>query len=498
MSASPAERTPGMTPNGTPRPPIIRRPKPVDPLVRRKPPKGPTVAATTRLSNAPQANGSAQQTRAGVLNKPPGALQQPYRPGEAQSTSLNILNAATEPVASGFTDAKPGTYVDYPLFISKRALLEGLRPHVARFASKQNIDPSNESEFTRPVRLHRRDPKAPPPGSKSDVMDAKDAALEEEMEKQGLIKAQRDAQRQAEMAEIAPSVSNPNAKRGGAAQKKTRQVLRKDETEEQRAGTRLKYEEALPWHLEDFDNKQTWVGSYEAALSETYAQIAFNDGKFSVTPLEKWYKFTQKRNFKTEEELAVANQKREKKLQDPQWLVRQRELEEKQRTEEMYRRVNRGLYVGKGQDRPVAKVSGGGPLIKREGDDEEELDFEEDNADDEEDPVYEGDVDETKETQTRIKRDQLQANIFDLKDEKTYDRDELREKKEKETLKAEGKKVRKALMKRERNYIYDSDSDHVYSEQVKPLQDLSFFTMLIIRHRANLKTRKLSDARRKN
>ena len=458
MSASPAERTPGMTPNGTPRPTAVIRRAPIDPLVRRKPQKRSVPPKPTKPTDALNTNGTQQPSRNGVL-------EQPYRLGEAQSTSLNLLKAAIEPLASGFSDAEPGTYVDYPVFITKRALMEGLRPHVARFASKQSVDPSNEAEFTRPVRLHRRDPKAPPPGSKLDGPDLKDAALEEE--KHELIRAQRDAQRQAELAVIAPSVNNPNARRGGAAQKKTQQVLRKDETEEQRAGTRLKYEEALPWHLEDFDNKQTWVGSYEAALSETYAQIAFNEGRFSITPLEKWYKFTQKRNFKTEEELSAASQKREKKLQDPQWLVRQRELEEKRQTEEMYRRVTKGLYVGKAQAQKATKVAGGAATVKREADDDE-LDFDEDIADDEEDPVYEGDVDETKETQTRIKRDQLQANIFDLKYEKAYEREEQREKKEKETLKAEGKRVRKALMKRERNHIYDSDSDHAYSEQVAP------------------------------
>ena len=473
MSASPAERTPSMTPNGTPRPLIIRRPKPADPLVRpRLQKKRPNPTSTTIPSSTSSTNGT-MPSRPVNLNKLAGVTQPPFRIAEAQSTSLNLLKAAVEPIASGFTDAKPGTYVDYPLVISKRALLEGLRPHVARFASKQDVDPSNEAEFTRPVRLHRRDPKAPPPGSKPEGMDAKDTVMEEEMEKQELIKAQRDARRQAELAEIAPSVNNPNAKRGGAAQKKTQQILRKDETEEQRAGTRLKYEEALPWHIEDFDNKQTWVGSYEAALSETYAQIAFDDGKFSVTPIEKWYKFTQKRNFRTQEELTADSQKREKKLQDPQWLVRQRELDEKRQTEEMYRRVTKGLYVGKTQDHLPAKASRGTASIKKEADDNDELDFEEDIADDEEDPVYEGDVDETKETQTRIKRDQLQANIFDLKDEKAYERDELREKKEKEALKVEGKRVRKVLMKRERNHIYDSDSEHAYSEQVKLPPDYS-------------------------
>lgn len=385
--------------------------------------------------------------------------------GHAAPTSLtNLIIATSDTAESGFTEAveKRGDYVDYPVILNKRAFAEGLRPHIARFISKQLVDPSNEQEFTRPVRLHRRDPRAPAAGgNKGEEVDPKDAALAEEREQQELLRAQREAQREADMAEVAPSANNANAKRAAANKKKTQQVFRHDETEEQRAGTRLKYEEALPWHLEDDDNKQTWVGTYEAALSETYVQIVLKGDKFEVVPLEKWYKFNQNRNLKKEKvEEVVA--KREKIQKDPEWLIRQKAAAENKRLEDEQRNKARRLFMPK---RNSVATSGGSRRIKME-DDAEELDFDEDIADDDDGGVYEGDVDEMKEAEARIKKDQLAANVFDLKDEQSYDKAEEREKIRNEVLKTEGKKVRKALKRREKNYIYDSDSDHKYSESV--------------------------------
>lgn len=89
-----------------------------------------------------------------------------------------------------------------------------------------------------------------------------------------------------------------------------------------------------------------------------------------------------------------------------------------------------------------------------------EMDFEEDRfADDEEhDDLFIEDED-AKDAEKRIKEDQLKANVFDLKDEKEYDAEEMREKREREARRVLGKGVRKALKKRERNFDYSSGSD---------------------------------------
>lgn len=350
--------------------------------------------------------------------------------------------------------------------------MEGLRHHVARFASKKIIDPRDTNQFTHPVRLHRRDPRAPAFGSggmkdENTEMGGLDVVDDKERERQEIIKAERDAHRAAEMAQVAPLAASGGGKKLNAFKKKTQQIFRNDQTEEQKAESKLRYEEALPWHLEDFDGKQVWVGSYEAALSESYAVLVHGqDGTFRMVPLEKWYKFTPKNQFKTLT-IEEAEMRMGQKVKDPRWFMDSQQATKEKQHEQENKKAVRGLFLGKWEK----GVGGGGtsaPKTKQEQADADDLDFEEDRfADDEENILFEGEVEETKEAEDRIKRDQLQANIFDLKEEKEYEKAEQEEKKEKDAEKRLGKGVKKALMKREKNYIYDSDSaDNPYSEEV--------------------------------
>ena len=475
MSASPADGTPGRTPNGN-LPPLMRRPKAADPLVRpkdknRRRPYRPT----TNSLDAPNGVGSGNHVNGGLTvssqGKKPVMAQHPPKSSvtDVYRDSKTILDG-TGATQSGFT-APMAPYTDFPLVLTKRSLTEGLRYHVARFYSKKSIDPRNEEIFTRPVRLHRRDPRAPAggAGSKDDdtmagVVSKDDSADDKEREKQQILREQREAEREAEMAQVAPMANTGGQKRLGSSIKKTQQVYRHDQTEEKKAGTKLRYEEALPWHLEDFDNKQTWVGSYEAALSETYAQLVQKDGKFYVTPVEKWYKFTTKAPFST---LSIdeAEKRMERKVKDPRWFMESLQANKEKQEEQRNKKATSKLYVGKVSANDDAKIAN--VAIKREAGEVDELDFEEDRfADDEEGQLIEGDDEDTKEAEERIKKDQLQANVFDLKDEKGYEKAELLEKKLKEAEKKDGKRVRKALMKREKKFVYDTDSENPYSTEV--------------------------------
>jgi len=59
-----------------------------------------------------------------------------------------------------------------------------------------------------------------------------------------------------------------------------------------------------------------------------------------------------------------------------------------------------------------------------------------------------------------MKREQLSANIFDIRNEKDFEKEELERRKLEIARKAHGKKVKKALKSREKNFAYDdSDSD---------------------------------------
>lgn len=452
MSATPPNPPPGRTPTGPNGAPLrIRRPKKADPLVRPKkrvPPKPSTTAQPTK----PSANGAAtlptRPTPSAPPKPPPSAISGPARstPGISDIT----VNGFSGPLVSE-------NFVDYPLITTKRAWREGLKHHIAKFASKKPVDPRDESLFTRPVRLQRRDPRTKitetpgdnAEGGKKGTGEPGKTVDEAEREEMDAKKAAREKEREENLAQIAPSAVT-GQKRTNAPKPKTQQVFKAEMTPEEIARARIKYEEALPWHLEDFDNKNTWVGNYEAALSETYAMLVpSNDGKMRMVPIEKWYKFSAKNQFKTLT-IEEAEKHMARKVKDPRWFMENQQAQAQRKELEAYAKQNPNKVFTAKQ---AAATSGEG----LEGDD---MDFEEDRfADDEEHvPVQEEDED-AKAAEKRIKRDQLKANVFDLKDEKEYDEEETQEKKEKEALKNFGKRVRKALQRREKNFDYSSGSD---------------------------------------
>ncbi|KAJ0424517.1 hypothetical protein BJY00DRAFT_308947 [Aspergillus carlsbadensis] len=429
----PASRTPTGS-SGAP-PMRIRRPRAADPLVRPK---------KRTLSKVPTGNAQALRSF-------------PTRPAapSSQPDKVSLPLAKSEFAANGFSGPLLSeTYVDYPLVITKRAIKEGLKHHIARFASKKVVDPRDESQFTRPVRLQRRDPRTRLHDLNADKghagqrfsSETSNQIDENEREEMEARKVAREKERAENLAQIAPSIGAA-PKRTNVPKQKTQQVSKTDMTPEEIARTRIKYEEALPWHLEDFDNKNIWVGNYEAALSETHAVfILESTGKMTMIPVEKWYRFSAKNQFKALT-IEEAEKFMAKKIKDPRWFMeKQQELAQRKELEQFAKQ--RKVYAGK-QVTPAA-----------EGLEADEMDFEEDRfADDEEhDDLFNEDED-AKAAEKRIKQDQLKANVFDLKDEKEYDQEELKEKKEKEARRVLGKKVRKALQKREKNFDYSSGSD---------------------------------------
>ncbi|KAJ9273549.1 hypothetical protein DTO271D3_2612 [Paecilomyces variotii] len=437
-------------------PPVmrIRRPRAADPLVRPKKrpgPRPPNAAPAPR----PPPNGSA-----GINPQTNAQLPSNTRPG-SNAPRTKVVPPGEDMAVNGFSGPLlSDTYVDYPLVTTKRAWREGLKFHVAKFASKKNIDPRDESQFTRPVRLQRRDPRAKThEGGGEKTADGKktgeganplDEAEREEIEAR---KAAREKEREENLAQIAPSAATVQ-RRANAPKQKTQQVSRAEMTPEEIARARVKYEEALPWHLEDFDNKNTWVGSYEAALSETYAMFVLEDtGRMRMIPIDKWYKFSAKNQFRTLT-IEEAEKLMSKKTKDPRWFMEKQHEMAQQKELENYAK-SRKVYRGK-------QGASGGEALEAD-----EMDFEEDRfADDEEhDAIFDED-EEAKTAEKRIKEDQLKANVFDLKEEKDYEEEELKEKREKEARRILGKRVRKALQRREKNYDYSSESDfNPYSDE---------------------------------
>ncbi|KAF2097179.1 hypothetical protein NA57DRAFT_77433 [Rhizodiscina lignyota] len=451
-SASPAGPSPAGPPSTTPNgvAAAARRPKPkTNPLVSARKP-----------------------ARRSVLNRP--------APGTPAGPSQNASTPGTRPPppvngARSLTTAPPalkepeGIPQEFPLFTTKRALLEGVRHHIFKLQSKAKVDPGNQEQFMRPVFLHRRDPRLPPVGSGQTAMeldikeDLADVAERERLDQQ---KAERRRIREENQAQIAPT---GKTQRPPAFQKKTEQVFRADDTPEAVKASQLRYEEAIPWHLEDFSGKSVWQGTYEAALSECHmALVPQNEpAQFRLFPLEKYYRFKEKSKFKSYT-LEEAEERMSKKFKEDRWSMNEKVQRAKQmelamkegglaRTEMSLRRGERNelMKTSEAQKRQAFKREGAG------GGEEDDIDFnfEEEFADDEENPLLEGENDEVKDAAQKIRKEQLGANTFNLVDEKQVDEEAEREKQAEEARKAAEKATRKTLMKREHNFEYDDESE---------------------------------------
>lgn len=454
IQTPPSEQTPT---NGAPNAAVLRRRRQADPLVRKKPPVKPSGA----MPGAPRVN------RGSVGN---GAVKP--RPGPLQSS-------ATRP-----TPAEPQEpYVDYPIMTTKRALLEGLRHHVIRFlpnssSAVSSVDPADERQFTRPVRLHRRDPRANATGRWGEDEAGTEGGAEngktvddKERERLEILREKRREEREANQAQIAPGVKNPNQKRHNF-QKKTEQVFQVSDTGDKRKNLQLRYEESIPWHLEDFDNNNIWSSSYEAALSECYVLMVpsqeTGQNSFRMVPLEKWYKFTPKNLFKALS-IEEAEARMGKRVKDPRWFMETQKASEQKQKELADMAGGTRLFTRKGER--------GERMVKNEGDEEkpemvadaDDIDYNYDEAfaDDEENPLFGGDDEENKEAEEKIKREQREANIFELKEQKDFEKEEEEAKRKAQEEKKLAKKVAKALMKREKNYVYEDDSEgNPYSSSV--------------------------------
>ena len=419
------------------------------------------------------------------VGKPLPATQ--ARPSPPSLSSLAHLEG-TDVRESGFSSVPLAPYTDYPLVTTKRALMEGLRHHVLRFASRKHVDPTDEKEFLRPVRLHRRDPRLNP-GDTGIKGEDDNEEERDEREKREKAKEEREKQKEADAAMIAPSADKPVQKKTPFG-KRVQPVYSNNQTEFQKAQSKVKYEETLPWHLEDDENKSVWVGNYEQALSGSYATLALgSDGVFRMIPLEKWYRFTPKNKFKALT-IEEAEKMLGKKAKKDSWTIEAEEQEKLKQEYDRDRKGMRGLFTGKisNLDRGTGR-----PNIKTEAGQVDDLDFEEDRfADDEETPFMENVLDtEEKDAETKIKREQLEANVFDMRDEQDYDMEEKEQQRAKRMLKETGRKVKRAIVKREKNFTYDNagDSDEdPYSDKVR--SGLSMVFMLLTVNRVSLRTQK--------
>ncbi|ODQ80671.1 hypothetical protein BABINDRAFT_160911 [Babjeviella inositovora NRRL Y-12698] len=360
----------------------------------------------------------------------------------------------------------PEEWDEIPLFCCTQEEINETRHHILKFQSKNFVDPV--SNFKLPIRLHRKDPKnlqfqltraeidqrkkmndevakleadlkTRRDGGEDD--EGEEGVVANEVDEKKVDKFDRFQKPEVDMSQVAPDGGARKPKGKKLFKKQTRQITLMDEGKR-----KLRYEEYYPWVMEDYDGKNTWVGSYEAGNSDTYVLFVLENDKFKMIPAEKVYKFTQRNKYATLT-LEEAEAKMEQKTNVPRWLMRHMENDTGEggvANDSRFKRANNKIRTVVG-----APTDGG----SRDSD-HDDLDFDEEFADDEEAPIMDGDMEENKLSEQRMKKEMLKANTFQDASEEDDDDDLFGDRQEDKA----GKKLRKTLIKAELK-VYETDEE---------------------------------------
>ena len=281
-----------------------------------------------------------------------------------------------------------------------------------------------------------------------------EAGISEHPEKVGMVKydghedpdAAFEAGTTDPFADVAPD-GGGRARRANS-KRKTRQLKVLDEN-----AKKLRFEEFYPWVMEDYDGYNTWVGSYEAGNSDSYVLLCVeDDGSFTMIPADKVYKFTARNKYATLT-IEEAEKRMDKKNGEvPRWLMKH--LDNIGTTTTRYDRTRRRLKA-------VADQRGIGGDDEEEHNDnsENELDYDEEFADDEEAPIIDGNEQENKESEQRIRKEMLQANAMGLRDDEQVPDDGGDDLFNEKKIDEEGERIKKVLQKTELAALYSSDDE---------------------------------------
>ncbi|KAK3900057.1 hypothetical protein C8A05DRAFT_46028 [Staphylotrichum tortipilum] len=469
MSAPPPAPAPG---GGPPRPPgrpqFIRQTPNSNPLVARKKPRPKPV-----LSKPPKNGQSVAMGKLGP-DEDKKVLDDQRDPGMRQLAQSRAQNG-------GWTEKPPDSYQDFPLVMTKRSLLEGLRHHIMRLSKSKGgdaagkgdiiVDITDQDQFPRPVTLLRRDPRLPPAYRVAEVkeepapMDPEQAA---EFERARQLKADKEAQRALDQAQIAPvaRTNEPKPKPNSNNKKEKPTAFYGRNSDAQKKESKIHYEETWPWHLEDAEGKAgVWVGSYIASLSDVNVALVIDGSRFRMIPLERYYKFDEKPKFDT-----LSLDDAEKMMYDvkeiKRWVMKAKDQELMEREKNETRQFLRGPTRVKMESATSRMAS------RTERQDDFELDMSGDEfQDDDEAPNFERDEDEdAKEAKDRIRREQVTANTFGAGEEDKVEQQEREEQLEKLRSKMIGKQTVKTLKKLEHGLDYD-DLESGSGEDNNPFTD---------------------------
>ncbi|KAJ9649789.1 transcription factor IIF subunit tfg1 [Coniosporium tulheliwenetii] len=397
-------------------------------------------------------------------NGAPSNAIPPRRPKANPLVAARRPPARRPPPPAGSANGVPGTASSKHTFQqrvrARRSTARTIDLTQQRTKSEDGSEDSSAPGFVRPISLHRRrlDDDS---GLQKDGDQKEGDEDDKQREQQQALKDERMRKRQENQAKIAPSAKNNRAARSGAFQKKTEQLFRTNDTPEAIKRQQLRYEEALPWHLEDDSGQRLYVGTYEAALSGCHVLLLPEEtGQFRMLPLEKWYNFTAKQ--RVEKQPPPPSGAGAKKEEPAQWGIlgtiarhRAKQAADEEERKTLGPRIKR---PGEQDDaKPTSFFTG-----KRDVEDADIIDFElgEEFQDDEERDLFGADDEENiKETEEKLKKEQLKANVFELGNEQRAWQEEEEQKKAEELKKKLERDTRKALVKREKDYNYESDEN---------------------------------------
>lgn len=341
--------------------------------------------------------------------------------------------------------------------------MKDLKHHAFKFQVSQKkpngepieVNPFDPSQFTRPVHLFRK--LGHDKVDRGEQSDAASGLDDKEREAREIQRAERQAQKEANQALIAPIGDGGKKPIRRKPQKKVEDVYHDETNPEKHKRARLRYEEARAWHLEDFDGKNKWIGSFEEPISYANVMFEITGSGFNMVPVHKWYKMIRQDRVLTMDAERVERIMQNKTMA-PRWLLKNKEPA---LTKRLVKRAD-------SDDEDVK------PAIKSEDYradvDEIDFDFGGEFDNDDEGLIFGDQADEdAKEIERRLREEFRGANLpgTGVKDEdRDWDLEEQREKEEAELERRRQKKLKKKLMKKEmrREYESDSDDEHPYEE----------------------------------
>ncbi|KAI8144060.1 hypothetical protein BJV82DRAFT_490411, partial [Fennellomyces sp. T-0311] len=333
-------------------------------------------------------------------------------------------------------------YNDFQLMSSKR---KG-KNHVMDFKTAKKVDFSN---FTRPVKLQRKDGnqtftrsflnKGSPSNGNASPNTTPEAGNSQQQQQQ---QQQHGPKTGADTSLIAP-MGGATRNKQMLFKKRTKQIyLAKEDTRQ------LKEEEHKPWILEDYDQQNCFTGTYEGGQRSDYVFFVVSGNEFKVVPVDRWYRFQPKRNFKTFTlEEAEEQLKNLQKRDQSRWMMLKRNKALAEDDEEAKTAAKMKKPASDDEDESRRK--------SRQDSDIDDLDFDDVFQDDEEGGAeHELEDEDMKDSKERLRRETKGYTLGGENDDDDQEDDEDFNK-----LTSEGKQMKKLVRTLEKNRAYDSDEE---------------------------------------